>query len=179
MTKARWWGIGIFFVIVLTLIGGYLFYVNTGGNALSRVVWHYFIPDLPDKKYSWQDFTERGVEQGISGFYAYGDEYGFSLWTLSGLKAFTHIPGISVYMHQDICAAVRQLNDNPQVAGTPVRATKTVTGDIGTWESLIRKENLVTVLRFDAPEYHNGINKVWSYSGIYKELNKLNRESCD
>lgn len=73
MSKGKWWGIGLLLLIVLSLTGGYIFYANTGGNALSRVVWYYFIRDLPDKKYSWRDFTERGVDQGISGFYAYGD----------------------------------------------------------------------------------------------------------
>lgn len=177
---SRRWLLVVFFLVVATLsIAGYVFFVKTGGMGLSRVTWYYFVRDLPDKKYSWQDFTDRGVSQGISGFYAFGNQDGFSMWTLSGLKTFTHVPGTSVYMHEDICAAVRELMENPLAAATPVQAVKEITGDIGFWQSLIKQENLVTVTRLKGKDYHNGIDKVWSYSGIYKELNKLERNSCN
>jgi hypothetical protein len=177
MSRGKFLWIGIL-VLVVTLVVGYFYFASTGGNALSRVTWNYFIKDLPDKKYSWRDFTDRGVDQGISGFYAYSDQDGFSMWTLSGLKTFTHVPGISVYMYEDICGAVRQLEENPQSTGSAVKARKEVTGDIGLWENAIKQENLVTVVRLPKREHHNGIDKVWSYSGIYKELNKLDRDSC-
>ena len=50
-------------------------------------------------------------------------------------------------MHEDVCAAVRYLNENPDAANNAVSASKEVTSDILFWESLLRKENLVTVLR--------------------------------
>jgi hypothetical protein len=31
-----------------------------------------FFREIPDKKYSWRDFTERGPHEAISGFYAFG-----------------------------------------------------------------------------------------------------------
>lgn len=73
MTRGRRWLIGfVFFVTILA--GGYVFFVKTGGLGLSRVTWHYFLRDLPDKKYGLQDFTDRGAKEGISGFYAFGPE---------------------------------------------------------------------------------------------------------
>lgn len=63
MRRAKVLGIGLIILFVLSL-GGYLFYAQTGGKALTRVVIHYFIKDLPDKKYSWQDFTDRGHKEG-------------------------------------------------------------------------------------------------------------------
>jgi hypothetical protein len=166
-------------LVILALLGGYFFYARTGGVALSRVVWHYLIRDLPDKKYSWSEFRDRGVNQGISGFYAYGDQEGFSLWTLSGLKTFTHVPAVSIYLHEDVCAAVRLLSDIPEVADDPVKADVTITGDSELWQSLIKQENLVTVVRLDEPGYRNGVDKAWSYSGKYRELNKLDQDACN
>ncbi|GMV32195.1 MAG: hypothetical protein DYG85_04195 [Chloroflexi bacterium CFX1] len=178
MSRGKVIGIGIILLIILSLISGYLFYANTGGKALSRVVWHYFFRDLPDKKYSWQDFTERGEGQGISGFYAWGDEERFYLWTLSGLKRFAHVPGISIYQHEDICAALKRVEANPEAVGS-AKASKTVTGNIEAWQGLIKQENLVSVVRLPKTEHSNGVDKVWSYSGKYKILNKLERGTCD
>jgi hypothetical protein len=160
-------------------VGGYVFFIQTGGKGLSRVTWHYFLRDLPDKKYSWQDFTERGAKEGISGFYAYGSQNGFSMWTLSGLKTFRHVSGTSIYQHEDICGAVRALQKDPQATGSGVKASKQVTGDIEFWQKVIRQENLVTVLRLTDGKQRNAIDKVWSYSGKYKVLNKLDQESCN
>jgi len=174
--RAVWIVVGA--LIVSALVGGYLFYTKTGGNALTRVVWHYFLQDIADKKYSWGDFTDRGASEGISGFFAYGDSDRFRLWTLSGLKTFTHVQDISVYQHEDICGALKQLQERGE-AGAPVAAEKTITGSSSYWQSLIKPENLVTVLRLEDPHYHNGVDKVWSYSGKYRELNKLEAETCE
>lgn len=173
----RW--LVVLVLIVAILAGGYVFFVKTGGLGLARVTWYYFLRDIPDKKYSWQDFTERGEGQGISGFYAYGNQNGFSMWTLSGLKTFRHVAGTSIYQHEDICEALRRLTENPQATGSAMKATKQVTGIIEFWQSLIKPENLVTVLRLTEGEQQNAIDKVWSYSGKYKELNKLDKDSCN
>lgn len=177
MSITRWLKIG-FLVGFVVLVASYVFFALTGGHGLSRVVWHYFIRDLPDKKYSWREFGERGASKGISGFYAYGDQDGFSMWTLSGLKTFTHAQGTSIYMHEDICGAMARLSDKSQEIGGSVLAGKEVTGNIELWQSLIKQENLVTVVRLSTKEYDNGVDKVWSYSGRYKILNRLDGEAC-
>lgn len=178
MSRGRWW-LAVIILFITVLAGGYVFFVKTGGVGLARVTWHYFFRDIPDKKYSWQDFTDRGAKEGISGFYAFGNENGFSMWTLSGLKTFRHVPGTSIYQHEDVCAAVKRLSENPQATGSAMKADKRVTGNIEFWQSLIKQENLVTVLRLTEGEHRNDIDKVWSYSGIYKELNKLDKDSCN
>ena len=76
------------FLVVISLTAGYIYYSKTGGRGLTRVIFYYFFRNIPDKKYSWRDFTDRGENHGISGFYSSGDKNGFSLWTLSGLKGF-------------------------------------------------------------------------------------------
>jgi len=156
------------------LIALYVFFALTGGHGLSRVVWHYFFRELPNKQYSWHDFTDRGASEGISGFYAYGNSRGFSLWTLSGLMTFRHVPSTSIYQHEDICGALRIFNESAQDKRVP--ATQEVTNDIARWQGLIKQENLVTVVRID--DGGNKVDKVWSYSGIYKVLNRLDEETC-
>jgi hypothetical protein len=179
MSRGRVVGISVVILLALAVVS-YLFYTKTGGNALTRVVWHYFIPNIPDKKYSWQDFTDRGTTQGISGFYAYGDDTGFRMWTLSGLKHFAHVPGISIYQYEDVCSAVRELVELGEYANGAAQAEQYVTGDISRWQSvMIKPENLVTVVRLDDQNYSNGVDKVWSYSGKYKKLNTLEQGVCD
>lgn len=113
MSRGKWW-LALLFLIMLVLVGGGVFFIKTGGVGLSRVVWNYLLRDIPDKKYSWRDFTDRGAKEGISGFYAFGNENGFSMWTLSGLKTFLHAPSTSIYQNEDICAAVRKARENPE-----------------------------------------------------------------
>lgn len=168
----------LFLLVVASSYIGFFFY-STGGNGLTRVVAHYLIRNLPDKQYSWRDFTDRGATAGISGFYSSGNKDGFSLWTLSGLKKFYTVPGTSIYMYEDICAAVRSLNDSPEAAGGEVRAPQQITLDILAWEKLMKKEYLVTVIRMDNQDNSNLVDKVWSYSGKYKIINQLDLEVCD
>ncbi len=180
MGKGKAVGIGIIVIILLTCVSGYLFYVKTGGRGLTRAVWYYFWRDIPDKKYSWREFSDRGVEQGISGFYAFGSETSFSMWTLAGLKTFYHVAGTSIYQYEDICGALKRLRDNPNESGASgMRAEARVSGELAVWEGWIKPENLVTVVRLREGDGKNMIDKVWSYSGKYKVLNRLDEGVCD
>ena len=166
-------------VLMVSAAAGYSYYATTGGSGLTRVIFHYLIRNLPDKEYSWRDFTDRGATAGISGFYSGGDKDGFRLWTLSGLKKFDNLSGTSIYMYEDICAAVQSLNDSPEAAESAIRAPQQVTPDILAWEELMRKEHLVTVLRLPGQDNPNLVDKVWSYSGKYKIINQLDIEACN
>jgi hypothetical protein len=55
--------IGVFIFMVVVLVGIGFYY--TGRVGLVRLYRNYLSQDIVDKKYSWQDFTERGAEQGI------------------------------------------------------------------------------------------------------------------
>lgn len=168
----------LFILVVASSSVGYFFY-STGGNGLTRVVLHYLIRDLPDKQYSWRDFTDQGTARKISGFYSSGDKNSFRLWTLSGLKTFDTLPGTSIYMYEDICAGVRYLNDNPETVGSEVTVPKRVTPDILDWERLMKKENFVTVQRLVGQDTPNMVDKVWSFSGKYKIISQLDKEACN
>lgn len=173
-----WWIAFLFILVSASSSAGYFFY-TTGGNGLARVIAYYLIRDLPDKEYSWRDFTDRGPTHKISGFYSSGNKDGFNLWTLSGLKKFDNVPGTSIYMYEDICDAVRELSENPDATEGPIRAPQQVTPDILTWEDLMKKEYFVTVKRLDEQANPNLVDKVWSYSGKYKIINQLDLEACN
>ncbi len=174
----REWGKIVLAVFLLAVIANtallVVFFCRTGGAGLARVVWYYLIRNIPDKQYAWNDFRAGGPGTALYGFYSGGDESGFYLWTLSGRKKFYHQPGTSVYMFNDVCAAVKEL-----AAGETVRVEKQVTGDIREWQGWMRTENLVKVLRLGDTPGRNAVDKVWSQNGRYKIPGELTEEQCD
>lgn len=174
----RGWGkivLAVFGLAVIASIALLIaFFYRTGGAGLARVVWHYLFRNIPDKEYSWADFRDRGAETALYGFYSGGDESGFYLWTLSGRKRFYHQAGTSIYMFNDVCTAVRQLD-----TGESASVEKQVTGNLQEWQGWIKQENLVKVLRLDETAGKNAVDKVWSQSGKYKIPGELTKEQCD
>lgn len=152
---------------------------RTGGAGLTRFVWYYLMRDIPDKKYDWKDFRDRGPRQEIKGFYAGGDEAGFYLWTLSGLKRFNHQQGVSVYLFQDVCAAIWAFNAGQAETGGSILLGKHYTGDVQEWQAQLKKEYLVTVVRLDKGEGKNVVDKALAVSGRYKVLDQLTKEQCE
>lgn len=167
--------LGITFILIFSLGVFISFFYFTGGAGLSRVVFNYLIPNLPDKKFDWVDFRYK-EGQKISGFYAYGDNESFSIWTLSGLKKFYHKPETSVYMFRDTCEIVRQLTaedansrENPE----------NIFFDLSDWGNTMKKEYLVTVQSLGKENGREIVDKVWSVSGKYKILGRIDDKVCD
>ncbi len=175
--KLSW--IVFFFVLVTASSYVSFFFYSTGGKGLTRIIAYYLIQDLPDKQYSWRDFTDRGTSNKISGFYSSGDKDSFRLWTLSGLKKFNTLPGTSIYMYEDVCAGVQYLIDNPEATGSEITIPKRVMPNILDWVKLMKKENFVTVQRLVGQDNPNMVDKVWSFSGKYKIISQLDLESCN
>lgn len=86
------------------------------------------------------------------------DQNGFRCGLCRCFKTFRHVPGTSIYQHEDICGALKALQDNPLATGSGVKANKQVTGIIEFWQSLIKPENLVTVLRLEGDAPRNAID---------------------
>lgn len=175
MSGLKVW-LGIIFVLIFSLGVFVSFFYFTGGAGLSRIVINYLIPNLPDKKYNWQDFRYKGEGQKISGFYAYGDNESFSIWTLSGLKKFYHKPETSVYSFRDTCAIVKQITaEDTGISLNP----ENLYFDVGDWNKVMKKEFLVTVLSLGKENGHQMVDKVWSVSGKYKILGRIEGKVCD
>ncbi len=177
MSYGKLWWIVFFVLVITSSLVGYFFY-STGGSGLTRIIAYYLIQDLPDKQYSWRDFTDRGTTRKISGFYSRGNKDSFHLWTLSGLKKFYTLPNTSIYMYEDVCAGVQYLHDNPENTESETTVPTQVTQDILAWEKLMKKENFVTVQRLDNQDNPNMVDKVWSFSGKYKIISQLDFEAC-
>lgn len=169
----------VFFVLVTASLSAGFFFYSSGGRGLTRIITYYLIQDLPDKQYSWRDFTDQGTAHKISGFYSSGDKDSFRLWTLSGLKKFDTLPGKSIYMYEDVCSGVKYLQENPETPESEVTIPKHVTQNILNWEKLMKKENFVTVQRLVGKDNPNMVDKVWSFSGKYKIISQLDLESCN
>lgn len=84
--------------MAVLLLAGAIFvgFWNTGGKSLVGVYQNYLSQNIPDKQYSWKDFTDREPREMLHGYYAGSDSGGFYMWTLSGLKRFTHKQETSV-----------------------------------------------------------------------------------
>ncbi len=166
-------------VFLLAVAANLGLFVYSGGIGLARIVWYYLIPDMPDKKFGWDDFRDRGPRQEIKGFYSGGDETGFYLWTLSGLKRFNHQQGVSVYLFHDVCAALRALNAGQAETDDSTLLGKQITGDVQEWRARLKKEYLVTVVRLEEDEGENKVDKALAVSGRYKVPGQLTLEQCD
>lgn len=108
------WKVGLFFGICLfiLLVSVGAIFLATGGRSLVNLYFNYLTQDLPDKKYMRDDFVEREEEHIVSGYYAgsSGDKVG--IWTLRGLKLYTHRAGGSVYYYMDTCGLIREMSSN-------------------------------------------------------------------
>ena len=79
-------------VMILFLFMGAMFAGSwfTGGKSLIFVYGNYLAKDIPEKQYSYKDFTDRGPREMLHGYYAGSDNKSFYMWTLLGLKRFYH-----------------------------------------------------------------------------------------
>ena len=169
----------VFSIIIVGLISFAIFFSQTGGNGLYRIVINYLIPNLPENKYSWGDFMDRGVDQEISGFYSSGDVNSFKIWTLSGLKTFHHLPGTSVYIFRDTCKVYKQIATNNVTEGVGATNNEEVTPGLFKWILKMQKEYFVTVKRLPNQYGHDMVDKAWSSSGKYKILGQIEEGVCD
>jgi hypothetical protein len=101
------WGvlIGAIFLTLIVLLGVGFYYI--GGVGLVRLYRNYLSKDIADKKFTWQDFTDRGATEKLSGYY--GGRVGNSIfvWTLGGLRRFGYQAGRSAYYYMDVCGIIR------------------------------------------------------------------------
>lgn len=168
--------LGTIFTLIFSLGVFVSFFYFTGGAGLSRIVFNYLIPDLPDKKYSWQDFRYKRESQKISGFYAYGNDESFNIWTLSGLKKFYHKTGTSVYSFRDTCAIVKQITAKDTSSSLN---PENIFFGLNEWNSVMKKEYFVTVQSLGKENGREIVDKVWSVSGKYKILGRIEGKVCD
>ncbi len=167
---------------VLLLVGSLAWgFWSTGGSGLVRLYQNYLSQDIPDKKYSWSNFTDRGPREMLSGYYAGADGSGFYMWTFSGLKRFTGRPVTSVYYYLDTCGMIRQLEEGKGVkladGRSPVQ--EAMYYDFNAWKSRMQKGDYVWVKRVGEGADKKIIDKVWGNGNKAFPLDKITARSCE
>lgn len=115
------WRLGIFITLGILVILGFIFlsFYQTGGLGLVNLYINYLSQDIPDKKFGWRDFTDRGEGELVSGYFAGSRGDTVYIWTLTGIKSYQNLQGVSVYHYADVCGAVLRLSSiNPEEPAT-------------------------------------------------------------
>lgn len=171
--------IGIVLLIVVVLMGVGFFY--TGGVGLVRLYQNYLSQDIPDKKYTWQDFTDRGATTKLSGYYAGRVGESIFVWTLGGLRRFGYEQGKSVYYYMDVCGIIRGMAEarenrsnegkNDQTSYSPA-----VSFDPMSFAVQMKRGDYVAVVRTD--ERPSIVSQLYGSSNQYFPLTELRAEQC-
>ncbi|KAA0268579.1 MAG: hypothetical protein EDM79_14725 [Chloroflexi bacterium] len=159
-------------------------FVITGGIGLVRLYQNYLTQDVPDKKYSYADFTERGPREMLHGYY--GGRVGDTIfiWTFSGLKHFRHQQGTSVYYYMDVCGIVRQLAQQKKSGESMDEEKKgrlydeMLTFELDQWAGQTQAGDYVWVKRVGEGAESKIIDKVWANSNQYYPVERVTEEQC-
>lgn len=175
------------FVVVLLVILGVLVwtFLAGGGIGLVRLYKNYLSQELPDKKYGWQDFTDRGPREMLHGYYAGSLGNSVFIWTYSGLKRFVHQGGTSAYHYLDTCKLIRRLeageikNISPVPGEGENTITETTNFALEEWTKLAHRGDYVWVKRVGEDGLDRiVIDKLWGNSNQYFPLTQIKVEQC-
>lgn len=171
-------GLAVFFFILIVVVVGFWF---TGGKSLVLAYKNYLSQDIPDKQYSWTDFTDRGPREMMHGYYAGADSSAFYMWTLSGLKRFAHKQDMSVYYYVDPCGLIKQLEDGskPKAVDGQNNLEEKLSFDFEVWKTSMRTGDYVWVKRVGEGVDKKVIDKVWGSSNNTHPLNTITEQSCE
>lgn len=166
---------------LFVFVGLWLFFY-TGGVGLVRLYRNYLSQNIPDKKYGWQDFTDRGARETLSGYYAGRVGESVFVWTLSGLKWFVHREGTSVYYYQDVCGMMRRLTEAKASGATgealKVNLESAQTLDINVWSELAKRGDYVWVKRVGEGAESREIDKISASSNQYYPITQVREGLC-
>lgn len=171
-------GVMVVVLILLSFVCGFWF---TGGKSLVLLYQNYLSQDIPDKEYSFQDFTDRGPRGMLHGYYAGADSSGFYMWTLSGLKRFVHKQDMSVYYYVDPCGLIKQLEEGSKIKAVDRKNAlrEDMTFNLSDWTGMMERGDYVWVKRVGEGVDKKVIDKVWGSSNNTHPLNTITEESCE
>jgi hypothetical protein len=174
--------IGGLFLVLLLLLWSIFYY--TGGVGLVRLYRNYLSQDIADKKFTWQDFTDRGATEKLSGYY--GGRVGNSIyiWTLGGLRRFGYKAGHSAYYYMDVCGIVRQLavEREKRAEGAEsgkekkVQYSEAISFNPTDWDRQAKRGDYVVVVRTE--EEPRIVSQLYGSSNQYFPLTQLRTGLC-
>lgn len=165
--------------IAVTLLGGFFFWWS-GGLSLVRLSREYLAKDIPDKKYNWQDFTDRGAGERLHGYYAGSVGESVYIWTLGGLRRFRHKQTTSVYYYDDMCGAIERLL-TAKASGKEIdklQSEPLMTYDLQQWRGTMRRGDYVWVKRVGDGKESRVIDKMWGSSNKYYPIRGMTQGEC-
>lgn len=145
---------------LLVLVG--VFWLS-GGFSLVRLYSQYFLKRIPDRKYSYSDFTDQGPRQTLHGYYAWSVGERIYIWTFSGLRSFSHHQGTSVYYYFDVCGAVGQATGNGKLVDSKERVGREpwMTYSYTEWVKYNKRGDYIWVKRVGEGDESKIIDKAW------------------
>lgn len=149
--------------------------------ALVRLYQNYLSQDLPDKKYSYIDFTDRGPREQLHGYYAGNMGNSVYIWTLSGLKRFTHRQQTSVYYYDDLCGAIAELLKLKESgeSANKLQREPVYTLNIAEWREQVKRGDYVWVKRVGEGAESRVIDKVWASNNYNYPYGGLTASGCE
>lgn len=169
----------IWVVVVILVVGGLVWgFLATGGIGLVRLYKNYLWQDLPNKQYSANNFRDRGPREMLSGYYAGSDGKGVYIWTLSGLKRFTHQDMTSVYYYLDICLMVRNLAKGVVEQGENSVYDETYF-TLKDWRERVKWGDYVWVKRVGEGAESKVIDKIFANSKQTFPLDSITLRQCE
>lgn len=166
----------IFLLILTVMLAGFWL---SGGRSLFNLYFNYLAQDIPDKKYTWDDWADRSEDNLTAGYYAGSVGDSIWLWTLSGLKRYQHKDGVSVYRYVDTCQKIRelaaQLGENTLEAQETIEVNLVFT--LPEWLYAVRRGDYVSVRYMDEGG-SKIIDKLHSSSNQHYPIEQLRIEQC-
>lgn len=179
------WKLGLLIasvIFIMVCVVGVAFYY-TGGEGLVNLYFNYLTQDIADKKYSYQDFRDRGPRETLSGYYAGTIGNNVFVWTLSGLKRFVHQEGTSVYYYMDVCGIVKRLATVRVTDGVQSEELKSSQEPeqmfvLSAWRERVQRGDYVWVRRVGEGAENRIIDKISASSNQQYPLTQVREWQC-
>lgn len=176
--KRKWGKVITLVILAIALAGGFFWW--SGGLSLVRLYREYLTKDIPDKKYSWQDFTDRGPREMLHGYYSGSKGESVYVWTLGGLRWFRHRQTTSVYYYDDMCGAIERLVEAKESGKEmdKLQSEPLMTFDLTQWRDTVKRGDYVWVKRVGEGKESRVIDKIWGSSNKYYPIRGVTLTEC-
>ena len=164
----------VFLLIILFLFGGFLLFWSSGGAGILRLIYSNNLHLIPNSDLVMQDFVDRDPRKILSGYFVFADKKWLYLWTLSGLKRFSHLDNVSFYSYVDVCGLLDSGADPKKFNGSE----SIFFTNLSEWAAMMKTGNLIGVLRVDNGRNREVIDRAINYNSKYLALTNLTSQQC-
>lgn len=176
----KWRAGKIILLVALVMLGVAGFFVWSGGLAIVRLYREYLSQDIADKKYSYQDFTDRGPKEMLHGYYAGSMGESVYIWTLGGLRRFRHRQTTSVYYYSDVCGVIGRMVEAKAARkeADSLKSEPLMTFDLVQWRDMMRRGDYMWVKRVGEGEESRIIDKILAINNYHYPIRGITLTEC-